>query len=62
VRCKETREQKTIPFLLCGHGHFDMHAYDDYLSGKVPAYEYPEEKVRETMEKLKSLYPWLEIE
>jgi tryptophan synthase beta chain len=60
LRCKETGEEKTILFLLCGHGYFDMQAYDDYLSSKLPPYEYPEEKVRQSMEKLRELYPWLE--
>ena len=62
LRCRRTGEEKTILFLLCGHGHFDMQAFDDYLSGKLPPYEYPEEKVREAMQKLRELYPWLEIE
>jgi len=60
LRCKETGEEKTILFLLCGHGHFDMQAFDDYLQGKLPPYAYPEEKVQEAMKKLKTLYPWLE--
>jgi tryptophan synthase beta chain len=62
LRCKETGEEKSILFLLCGHGYFDMQAYDDYLSGKLMPYEYPEERVQEAMQKLKALYPWLEIE
>jgi len=62
LRCKETGEEKTILFLLCGHGHFDMQAYDDYFSGKLPPYEYPKEKVEESMRKLKRLYPWLDDE
>jgi tryptophan synthase beta chain len=28
-------EEKTILFNLSGHGHFDMAAYDNYLSGKL---------------------------
>ncbi|MDI6847024.1 MAG: TrpB-like pyridoxal phosphate-dependent enzyme [Candidatus Bathyarchaeia archaeon] len=60
LKCKETGEEKTILFLLCGHGHFDMQAYDDYNSGKLPPYEYPKEKVDESMRRLKELYPWLE--
>jgi tryptophan synthase beta chain len=59
LRCKKTGEKKTILFLLCGHGHFDMQAYDDYLQGKLPPYEYPKEKVDEAMKKLNKLYPWL---
>lgn len=62
LRCKETGEEKTILFLLCGHGHFDMQAFDDYLSGNLQPYEYPEEKVIESMRKLKKLYPWLDEE
>ncbi|MCD6470462.1 TrpB-like pyridoxal-phosphate dependent enzyme, partial [Candidatus Bathyarchaeota archaeon] len=61
LRCKKTGEEKTILFLLCGHGHFDMQAFDDYLSGKLQPYEYPEEKVMEAMRKLRALYPWLEM-
>jgi len=62
LKCKETGEEKTILFLLCGHGHFDMKAYDDYNSGKMLPYEYPKEKVNEAMKKLKALYPWLNDE
>ena len=60
LRCKKTGEKKTILFLLCGHGYFDMQAYDDYLNGKLQPYEYPQEKVAEAMQRLKKLYPWLD--
>jgi tryptophan synthase beta chain len=60
LRCKETGEEKTLLFLLCGHGHFDMKAYDDYLEGNLPPYEYPKEKVETSIKKLKELYPWIE--
>jgi len=60
LRCKETGEEKTILFLLCGHGHFDMQAFDDYLQGKLPPYAYPQEEVQNAMKKLRELYPWLE--
>jgi tryptophan synthase beta chain len=62
LKCKETGEEKTILFLLCGHGHFDMKAYDDYNHGRMLPYEYPQEKVNEAMKKLKALYPWLNDE
>ena len=62
VKCRENGEEKTILFLLCGHGHFDMQAFADYLAGKLPPYEYPYEKIQEAMQKLKELYPWLGIE
>ncbi len=60
LKCKETGEEKTILFLLCGHGYFDMQAYSDYLSRKLLPYEYPTEKVEEAMRKLRKLYPWLD--
>jgi tryptophan synthase beta chain len=60
LRCKKTGEQKTILFLLCGHGYFDMQAYEDYLNGKLQPYEYPEERVAEAMQRLRKLYPWLD--
>jgi tryptophan synthase beta chain len=47
--CKETGEEKVILTALCGHGHFDMSAYDDYLKGNLVDHDYPEEKVREAM-------------
>jgi len=36
LKAKESGEPKTILFNLSGHGHFDMGAYDLYLSGKLP--------------------------
>jgi len=59
LRCKKTGEEKTLLFLLCGHGHFDMQGYDDYLHGRLPPYEYPKEKVDAAMRKLVKMYPWL---
>ncbi|TRO48399.1 TrpB-like pyridoxal phosphate-dependent enzyme [Candidatus Bathyarchaeota archaeon] len=60
LKCKETGEEKTIAFVLCGHGHFDMQAYDSFLSGNLLPYEYPAEKVEVAMKKLKDMYPWLD--
>jgi tryptophan synthase beta chain len=52
LKCKETGEEKVILTALCGHGHFDMGAYRDFLDGKLVDYDYPEEKVRAAMEKI----------
>ncbi len=41
-KCRESGEAKTILFNLCGHGHFDMQAYTDYLGGKLKDLEYAE--------------------
>ena len=59
LQCKKTGEEKVILFLLCGHGYFDMQAYDDYLNGKLLPYEYPTARGEESMKKLRKLYPWL---
>jgi hypothetical protein len=37
-----------------------MQAFDDYMGGKLLPYEYPQEKVEESMRKLRKLYPWLD--
>jgi tryptophan synthase beta chain len=42
-------EDRVILFNLSGHGHFDLAAYDQYLSGKLQDYAYPEEMVRAAM-------------
>ncbi len=46
---REAGEAKVILFNLCGHGHFDLSAYERYLSGSLEDYEYPVEKVREAL-------------
>jgi len=35
ARCTETGEETVILTALCGHGHFDMAAYDAYLAGRL---------------------------
>jgi tryptophan synthase beta chain len=35
-------EEKTILFGLCGHGHFDLAAYDAYLAGRLEDPEFSE--------------------
>jgi tryptophan synthase beta chain len=42
VRCKEEGVSKAILFNLCGHGHFDMQAYQDYFAGKLVDRDYDE--------------------
>jgi tryptophan synthase beta chain len=57
--CAKTNTQKTLLFALTGHGFFDMTAYEEYFNGRLQPYEYPAEKVAESMDKLRKLYPWL---
>jgi tryptophan synthase beta chain len=49
LACKESGQSKIILFNLSGHGHFDLSAYDEYLSGKLADYEYPETKIKEAL-------------
>ena len=35
LKAKETGEETVILTALCGHGHFDLAAYDSYLSGSM---------------------------
>ena len=49
---KAKGEKRVILFNLSGHGHFDLGAYEAYLSGKLEDYAYPEEAVKEAMAKL----------
>ncbi|MFC1913074.1 TrpB-like pyridoxal phosphate-dependent enzyme [Chloroflexota bacterium] len=52
LKCKESGESKVILLAHSGHGHFDMAAYESYLSGKLTDYKYPEEKVKEALASL----------
>ncbi len=52
LKCREEGVSKTILIAHSGHGHFDLAAYEAYLSGKLQDYAYPEEKVREALTSL----------
>jgi len=45
LAAKEAGEKRVIAFNLSGHGHFDLAAYDDYLTGKLVDYELPQEQI-----------------
>jgi tryptophan synthase beta chain len=40
VAAREAGDERVILLNLCGHGHFDMQAYDDYLNGRLPEVEF----------------------
>ena len=52
LKCKQEGVSKTILIAHSGHGHFDLAAYDAYLSGKLVDYAYPEEEVRKAQAEL----------
>lgn len=43
---------KTILFNLCGHGHFDLGAYEQYLSGKIVDFEVTQEQIQASLAEL----------
>jgi len=55
IKCRESGQRKTILFNLCGHGYFDMAAYDAYLSGRLEDYAYPREEVEAAMKSVPKL-------
>jgi tryptophan synthase beta chain len=52
LRAKEEGKERVILFNLSGHGHVDMAAYDAYFSGHLEDFEYPAEKVQESLRHL----------
>jgi tryptophan synthase beta chain len=44
LACKESGEEKVILTALCGHGHFDLAAYDAFLAGRMTDEEVPDER------------------
>jgi tryptophan synthase beta chain len=47
--CKRTGEQKVILMAMCGHGHFDLAAYDKYLRGDMVDLVHPADKLEESL-------------
>jgi tryptophan synthase beta chain len=52
LKCKEEGKSKTILIAHSGHGHFDLAAYEKFLSGELVDYDYPEEEVRKAQAEL----------
>jgi tryptophan synthase beta chain len=52
IRCREEGVSETIVFNLCGHGHFDLSAYERYQSGKIHDYELPQDEIDRAQEEL----------
>src|SRR3954451_12063266 len=51
---KEAGEERVILFGLCGHGNFDLAAYDAYLAGTLEDPEFSEEDLRTALGALPS--------
>ena len=46
---KAKDEKRVIIFNLSGHGHFDMAAYDSYLSGQLQDYAMSEDELAQSL-------------
>jgi tryptophan synthase beta chain len=57
LACRESGESKAILFNLSGHGHFDLTAYEEYLAGRLPDFDYPEADIQRALEGLEELQP-----
>ncbi len=51
-RCKREGKSETILFNLCGHGNFDMKAYQDYFEGKIVRHELTDAEIQESLKQL----------
>lgn len=54
IKCKEEDKSKTILFNLCGHGNFDMAAYDDYFQGKLVKHEVTTDEIKASLSALET--------
>jgi tryptophan synthase beta chain len=52
VEAREAGEERVILFNLCGHGHFDLAAYEAYLAGELVDLEYSEEAIDEAVARI----------
>jgi len=52
LEAREAGEARVILFNLCGHGHFDLSAYERYLDGTLEDFEYPRERVEAALASL----------
>jgi tryptophan synthase beta chain len=51
-RCKEEGVSRTILFNLCGHGNFDMSAYQNYFEGKLQEHELTTAEIEKSLAEL----------
>lgn len=52
IRAREEGVKKTILISLSGHGHFDLAAYENYLSGRLEDVEISDEDIEKSLSKL----------
>jgi tryptophan synthase beta chain len=56
---REAGEERVILFGLCGHGHFDLSAYEDFLAGRLDDPEFSDADLRRALAALPQGVPAL---
>lgn len=52
LKAKQEGKPRTIVFNYSGHGFFDLSSYDKYLGHELNDFEYPDEKIAESLNEL----------
>jgi tryptophan synthase beta chain len=52
LAAREAGEERVILFNLCGHGHFDLAAYDAYLAGELEDPEFSADEMEAALARL----------
>lgn len=55
LHCRETGEPKVILMAMCGHGHFDLPAYEKYLEGSMVDLSFAEENMHASLANIPQL-------
>jgi tryptophan synthase beta chain len=57
LQAKKEGKSKTILFNFCGHGHFDMQAYEDYFAGRLQDHSLEQDMIDQSIESIAGLQP-----
>jgi tryptophan synthase beta chain len=52
---KREGKERVILFNLCGHGHFDLQAYEDYFAGKLQDHYFTDEQLYQNLKELEGM-------
>ena len=52
LKAKEEGQEKTIVFNYSGHGFFDLSSYDKYFANELTDFEYPKERIEESLKEV----------
>lgn len=56
-RCKIEGRKETILFNLCGHGFFDLQAYEDFFAGRLYDHKMTDEQLHANLAEIEALQP-----